>query len=199
MSVINAIQTTLRNLSLHTTDNITHDKQREIITRLKFIGTIKVGQKIDINNLRIETNSIITPLKRLIFGEGREKTYNFVSVTIERSFEIIKSYIHSDRISEQIFCQNIVFDLIGSIVGLKNIQQTYKDDILLFEEYEIKIINLREEQSLAEAEAVGASEQTLQNINGVMHYILKIVMILILTYLNIHTAKYGEWGVRPIR
>ena len=142
MSVINAIQTTLRNLSLHTTDNITHDKQREIITRLKFIGTIKVGQKLDINNLRIETNSIITPLKRLIFGEGREKTYNFVSVTIERSFEIIKSYIHSDRISEQIFCQNIVFDLIGSIVGLKNIQQTYKDDNLFYCNIETLLENI---------------------------------------------------------
>jgi hypothetical protein len=50
---------------------------------------------------------------------------------------------------------------------LQSKQQTYKDDILLFEEYEIKIINLREEQSLAEAEAVGASEQTLQNIRDI--------------------------------
>ena len=54
-----------------------------------------------------------------------------------------------------------------SLQVLQSKQQTYKDDILLFEEYEIKIINLREEQSLAEAEAVGASEQTLQNIRDI--------------------------------
>ena len=50
---------------------------------------------------------------------------------------------------------------------LQSKQQTYKDDILLYKEYEIKIIDLREEQSLAEAEAVGASEQTLQNIRDI--------------------------------
>ena len=50
---------------------------------------------------------------------------------------------------------------------LQSKQQTYKDDILLYEEYEIKIIDLREQQSLAEAQAIGASEQTLQNIRDI--------------------------------
>jgi hypothetical protein len=54
-----------------------------------------------------------------------------------------------------------------SLQLLQSKQQTYKDDILLYEEYEIKIINLREQQSLAEAQAVGASEQTLQNIRDI--------------------------------
>ena len=50
---------------------------------------------------------------------------------------------------------------------LQSKQQTYKDDILLFKEYEIKIIDLKEQQSLAEATSLGASEKVLQNIRDI--------------------------------
>jgi len=48
------------------------ERQREIITRLKFIGTLQPGNKIDVNNLRIETSDIFTSFKRMIYGEGRK-------------------------------------------------------------------------------------------------------------------------------
>ena len=54
-----------------------------------------------------------------------------------------------------------------SLQVLQAKQQTYKEDILLFEEYEIKIINLREKQALEEASAIGASELSLQNIRNI--------------------------------
>jgi hypothetical protein len=50
---------------------------------------------------------------------------------------------------------------------LQSKQQTYKDDILLFKDYEIKIIDLQEQQALAEAKALGASELVLQNIRDI--------------------------------
>ena len=50
---------------------------------------------------------------------------------------------------------------------LQSKQQTYKEDILLFKDYEIKIIDLKEQQALAEAKALGASEQILQNIRDI--------------------------------
>ena len=39
-------------------DNI-NEYNRDIITRLKFIGTFMAGEKIDVKNLRIESNSIL--------------------------------------------------------------------------------------------------------------------------------------------
>ncbi len=104
------------------------ERQREIITRLKFIGTLQPGNKIDVNNLRIETSDIFTSLKRMIYGEGRDKTLSFFNHTYERVFEILQSHIHSDKVSEKILCSKIITDLVKSINGLKNIQETYKED-----------------------------------------------------------------------
>jgi hypothetical protein len=106
------------------------EKNRDTITKLKFITTLQSGQKIDVKNLQIETNNLFTPLKRMIYGESRETTINFFNTVIERSFEIIQAYCNSEKKSEQIFCSNIIFDLAKSIYGLQNIQKTYKEDNL---------------------------------------------------------------------
>jgi hypothetical protein len=118
------------------------DRQREIITKLKFIGMLQPGEKVDVNSLRIEPKTILTPIKRLFFGEGRDKTFNFLSLTIERSIEIIQNYVLSDRISERIYCSNIINDLIKAIVGLKNIQETYREDKMFVCNVDILIENV---------------------------------------------------------
>ena len=68
------------------------DGHKDVIVKLKFIGTFQEGEKIDIKNLQIETNNIFTPIKRLIQGDGRETTYSFLNSVIDRSFEIIYAY-----------------------------------------------------------------------------------------------------------
>ena len=123
-------------------DTTKMDRQREIITKLKFIGTFQPGEKIDVNNLRIEDKTLFTPLKRLFFGEGRDKTFNFLSLTIERSIEIIQNYVLSDRISERIYCSNLINDLFKAVVGLKNIQETYRDDKMFVCNIDILIENV---------------------------------------------------------
>jgi hypothetical protein len=123
-------------------DTTKMDRQREIITKLKFIGTFQAGEKIDVNNLRIEDKTLFTPLKRLFFGEGRDKTFNFLSLTIERSIEIIQNYVLSDRISERIYCSNLINDLFKAVVGLKNIQETYREDKMFVCNIDILIENV---------------------------------------------------------
>ena len=127
-------------------DNM-NEYNRDIITRLKFIGTFSPGEKIDIKNLRIETNSILTPIKRLLQGESREQTYSFINSTIERSFDIVKSYSTSERISERLMCKNILEDMIKAIKGLQNIQKTYKDDKLFYCNIETIIENIHSKLS----------------------------------------------------
>lgn len=104
------------------------ERNREIITRLKFIATFQPGEKINTNQLIIESNSLFTPLKRKLNGESRQSTLKFITETIERSFEIIQSLLFSEQISEKMICTNILKDMIQVITGLNNIQKTYKED-----------------------------------------------------------------------
>ena len=104
------------------------EKNRETITRLKFISTFQPGEKINTGLMHIESNSILTSIKRTINGESRNTTLQFISNTIERSFEIIQTLSFSEQYSEKIICTNIITDMIKAVYGLKNIQKTYKDD-----------------------------------------------------------------------
>jgi hypothetical protein len=106
-----------------------NDSRRQVLTRLKFIGRLQPHDKIDSRTLRIESNSIITPLKRLfVTGDSRETTLNFFSSTIDRSFEIIAGHINSKNVADRIFCANVIQDLIASVKGLRATQGTYADD-----------------------------------------------------------------------
>jgi len=106
------------------------EKNKDTISRLKFIGTFLPGEKVDVKNMRIEGTTLWTPLKRLFMGESRDTTYIFLNNTIERTYEIISSHSTSPNISDKLLCQNIINDLVRSVSGLKNIQKTYKDDKL---------------------------------------------------------------------
>jgi hypothetical protein len=104
------------------------DSHKDVIVKLKFIGTFQEGEKIDIKNLQIESNNFFTPIKRLLQGDGRETTYAFLNSVIERSFEIIYAYNKSDKVGERLMCKNIIEDMNKAIKGLTNLQKTYKDD-----------------------------------------------------------------------
>ena len=114
--------------SIFSGDKTTFDRNKDIITNLKFIGTIQKGEKIDVKNSKIEENNLFTPLRRMLMGESRETTFQFINTTIDRSFEIINSYVFSEKLSEKKFVTNVVLDLYKTIAGLKNIQTTYSDD-----------------------------------------------------------------------
>lgn len=103
-------------------------KNREVATRLKFIGTLKSGQKVDPSNLTTENNTLLTPLRRMFFGISRDVVLKFFSDTIERTFEIVKATCGSNHVAEKIFCSNVINDLIKSTEGLKEQQITYDDD-----------------------------------------------------------------------
>jgi hypothetical protein len=108
------------------------ERNRETITQLKFIGMFQPGEKVNTRTMSIEPNHIFTPFLRRFFGEGRDTTYAFLCNTIERTFEIIQFQVVSQKVSDQLQAQNTVTDLIKAIVGLKNLQKTYKDDKLFF-------------------------------------------------------------------
>jgi len=125
--------------SIFTSEKTTFDRNKDIIKNLKFISTLQIGEKVDVRNLKIEQNNFFTPLKRMMSGESRDTTLKFISNTIDRSFEIINSYVYSEKISEKKFVTNIVVDLYKTIKGLRNIQNTYEEDKAFFCNIEILI------------------------------------------------------------
>jgi len=147
MNIHNTMINTLKFIFSSERNNFVIEQNRDVIIRLKFIGTFQPNEKVDVRNLRIENNTMITPIKRMLFGESRDTTYSFLNSTVERSFEIINAYIRSDKISEKIYCKNILSDMVKAIQGLKNIQKTYRDDKLFYCNIETIIENIESKLS----------------------------------------------------
>jgi len=102
---------------------------REIISKLKFIGKIQIGEKIDLKNMHLQSDGLYTQITRTINQENRYKTLVFIQDTISKAFEIIKCYENSIKSADKIMCSNIVSDLKFSRNGLNNLKETYAYDI----------------------------------------------------------------------
>ena len=105
------------------------DCNKETISRLKFIGKIQIGDKINLKSMYMQTDSIITQLLRTVFQDNRNKTLVFLQDTINKAFEILKCYDKSKKNSDKIMCMNVISDLKGVRQGLKNLKETYVIDI----------------------------------------------------------------------
>ena len=105
------------------------ESNRETISRLKFIGKIQIGDKVNIKSMFIQPDGLITQLLRSINQDNRSKTLIFLQDTINKTFEILKCYEKSTNIAEQIMCKNLVNDLKNSKGGLQNLKETYYLDM----------------------------------------------------------------------
>ena len=105
------------------------DCNKETISRLKFIGKIQIGDKINLKSMYMQTDSLITQLLRTVFQDNRNKTLVFLQDTINKAFEIIKCYDKSKKNSDKIMCMNVINDLKSVRQGIKNLKETYSIDI----------------------------------------------------------------------
>lgn len=102
---------------------------KETISRLKFIGKIQIGDKVNLKSMYIQPDGLITQLFRSINQDNRSKTLIFLQDTINKTFEILKLYETSSKSADQIMCSHIISDLKNSKSGLNNLKETYADDI----------------------------------------------------------------------
>ena len=105
------------------------ESNRETISRLKFIGKIQIGDKVNIKSMFIQPDGLITQLLRSLNQDNRSKTLIFLQDTINKTFEILKCYEKTGNIAEQIMCKNLVNDLKNSKAGLQNLKETYYLDM----------------------------------------------------------------------
>ena len=105
------------------------DTNQEIISKLKFIGKIKKGEKINTRHMYVQPNGIGTSLSRtFIYQDNRGNALNFCQETISRAFELLITYERSEKTPDKLLTNNLINDLQQSTNGLNNLKFTYITD-----------------------------------------------------------------------
>lgn len=118
---------TIKDYSEHNINKM--DGNQEIISRLKFIGKLKKGEKINTRHMYVQPDGITTSLSRTFaYQDNRGNALNFCQETISRSFELLITYERSDSSTEKVLFSKLVEDLQQSTVGLRNLKFTYITD-----------------------------------------------------------------------
>lgn len=118
---------TIKDYSEHNINRM--DGNQEIISRLKFIGKLKKGEKINTRHMYVQPDGITTSLSRTFaYQDNRGNALNFCQETISRSFELLITYERSDSSTEKVLFGKLVEDLHQSTVGLRNLKFTYITD-----------------------------------------------------------------------
>ena len=102
----------------------------ENISRLKFIGKIKKGEKINTRYMYIQPEGIVTTLSRTFFyQDNRVNSYNFCKETINNSLSILEEHEKINTHESAKICNNILTDLEEALKGLENLRITYIEDV----------------------------------------------------------------------
>lgn len=105
------------------------DSNQEIISRLKFIGKLKKGEKINTRHMYVQPDGFGTTLSRtFMHQDNRGNALNFVQETVSRAFELLVTYERSETDSEVVLFGHLVKDLHNATVGLNNLKFTYIAD-----------------------------------------------------------------------
>lgn len=134
------------------------ESDKEVISRLKFIGKIQKGEKINVKYMFVQPEGIVTRISRtLINQDNRQNTLNFVRSTVGRTFEIITTYSSSNKDSQRHICTNIIQDLKRAMNGLTNLKDTYLSDIkfccdidTMLQEIDAKLIEMDPKKDVEE-------------------------------------------------
>jgi len=116
------------------------ENREEIISRLKFISHIQKDEKIDVRHVSKQPNNFITKIYRtIIYPDNRTNTLKFIKEVIDRSFEILESYMSNENI---LAVKTMLLDLIKGNQGICNLKFTYSDDIKFCCDIEVIIQNM---------------------------------------------------------
>lgn len=106
--------------------NLALENSEEVISRLKFLGKIQKDERIDVKRVIRQENNFFTTLTRtFIYPDNRHNTMRFINQVIDRSFEILDTYIHNKKAD---MVESLVVDLLNCESGLNNLKYTYRDD-----------------------------------------------------------------------
>ena len=133
------------------------DSYQEIISRLKFIGKLKKGEKINTKQMYVQQEGLATTLSRTFWAQdNRINTINFIHETIKFSFELLNNYDRSESTPNKELAKHIVSDLRQVNQGLDNLKQTYIldnkfccDIDTLIEDIKAKLVTYNEKYTIS--------------------------------------------------
>lgn len=104
----------------------------DTISKLKFIGKIQKGEKINVKHMFIQPEGLATKISRsFIHLDSRGNTLNLVKTTLNQSFTILYSLSSNSTFSNKSVCIHIIEDIKKSKDGIKNLKLTYSSDVML--------------------------------------------------------------------
>lgn len=120
---------------------------KDIISKLKFIGCLKTGEKINTRHMYVQSDGIGTKISRtFLYQDNRNNALCFVHEAIMRSFELLSRLERSEKESDKLLCNNLVRDLRQAKKGLVHLKETYLGDTkfkcdmdTLLEDIEVKL------------------------------------------------------------
>lgn len=141
--------------SFSRTENM--DTNNEIISKLKFIGRIQKGEKINVKFMYVQPDGLLTRIARTLFSQdNRSNAYTFIEHTLKRSFDIITLTKFSSKTTERKIILNIISDIEASLQGIANLKSTYLTDVMfcckidtLIQDTEAKLIEVKDSLGLS--------------------------------------------------
>jgi hypothetical protein len=117
---------------LHFKQVVTMDASTsDILSKLKFIGRIQKGDKINVKYLYVQPSNWFTKLSRTFYmTDNRMNAFNFIETTINRCFEIISVNRQAKGPTSSKLIENILGDIKESIIGIQNLKDTYSYDVM---------------------------------------------------------------------
>ena len=106
------------------------DNQRETISKLKFLGKIKKGEKINVKEMTLQTESYLTAASRTLwFVDNRNNTMSFIQTTIQAGFDLLNLLNkNTGNVSDDELSKTIIRDISSAKIGINNLKTTYSDD-----------------------------------------------------------------------
>lgn len=103
---------------------------QDVISKLKFISTLKPGEKIDVASLSVQPDTFAGRLYRTILarGESRSATLEFIRQTLGEAFDLVSAYVVREDSFNRKIGQMIIAALSATKTGIMGIAETYKDD-----------------------------------------------------------------------
>lgn len=103
---------------------------KEIISRLKFLGRVKKGDKINTRHLFVQPKGLVTTFSRTLYNQdNRQNCLHFVQHTVDRILEIVTTFRDSETASAKFLYDLTIEDLQRAKVGIDNLKNTYLTDI----------------------------------------------------------------------
>ena len=105
------------------------ENQQETMAKLKFLGRVNKGEKINVKEMTLQTESYVTSMSRsLWFVDNRNNTLSFIQNTVQAGFSLLKILLQTSSISNREMARAVVRDIDAARNGITNLKTTYSDD-----------------------------------------------------------------------